>query len=726
MLILIAEDERITRRKLQRQLEQLGHEVIDAADGAEAWKLFQEHFPPIVVCDWEMPIMNGLELVQHIRAADCPNYVYIVMLTGKSDKEDVVEGIEAGADDFVTKPFDRNELRARLNAGLRIVELEHSLAGANDRLKHELAVARELSNAEHRKHEESLLGESIPVRALRDGIQRFAASDDPLLLTGPAGAGQEAVARAIHRSSPRNDRPFINVACAHIAGVNESLFGFNPDSTHESHFGKVSLADGGTLYLEGFETLSPEAQAELAKFLGVAANSQEKGVRPVPDVRVIAYQSSSSSTDRSSVNEELEQRIGIHRLAVPSLAERREDIAVIAASIVERRARLAGKAIDGLVEGAEEMLCQYSWPGNIRELQNVVERAVVLASGTRVDIPEELLREGRRIGGYTLERKLGSGAMGEVWLAKHSLLARPSAVKLIRQEALRGDITARELLETRFQREAQATAQLRSPHAVELYDFGLMDDGDFYYVMEYLRGIDLESLVHQFGALPPPRVVHFLRQACMSLGEAHGAGLVHRDVKPANLFVCQLGPHYDFLKLLDFGIVRTTSDLNQTVSSGVSATLSSVGQIAGTPTTISPEVVDGKPAGFASDIYGLGCVAYWLLAGRHVFEAPNAMSFMVKHLSQTPEPLSRHASNVPAGLDELVLRCLAKNPTDRPGSAFELAELLEAIPLHAPWNNQMAKAWWSENMHGERQDERLHEQTDSSSETIVMNPDDTE
>ena len=177
MLILIAEDERITRRKLQRQLEQMGHEVIEAADGGEAWELFQSHAPPIVISDWEMPEMNGVELVRRIREADSPGYVYIVMLTGKSDKKDVVAGIEAGADDFVTKPFDRDELRARLNAGVRIVELEHDLGVGQRSPRLELAVARELSDAEHRKHEEALLGNSIPVRALREGIQLHARID---------------------------------------------------------------------------------------------------------------------------------------------------------------------------------------------------------------------------------------------------------------------------------------------------------------------------------------------------------------------------------------------------------------------------------------------------------------------------------------------------------------------------------------------------------------------
>jgi DNA-binding NtrC family response regulator len=692
MRILIAEDEQITRRKLQRQLEKMGHEVVAAADGKEAWEQFQTDPHPVVICDWEMPEMNGVELVRKIRAADTPGYVYIIMLTGKSDTQDVVTGMEAGADDFISKPFDRKELRVRLRAGERILELEQSLEASNGRLKHELAVARELSNVEHRKHEESLLGDSIAVRALRDGIELHALKDRLLLLTGRPGVGQEAVARAIHRSSARCDRPFIYVACAHVQAADESIFGFRVGELPEGSLGKASLADGGTLYLGGAETLSKGAQEELVNFLSDAAAKRANSAKPVPDVRVIASTLADLDEEvkQERVSDELARILGEHTLVVPSLAERSGDILVIAQSILDRRARSAGKSLEGLTPESEQMLLQYSWPGNVRELTSVVERAVLLATGTRVEIPAELLREGRRVGGYTLERQLGAGAMGEVWLGRHALLARPSAVKVIREEALRGEASAREKLEERFQREAQATAQLRSPHTVELYDFGVTEEGGFYYVMEYLSGVDFDWLVKKFGPVEPARAAHLLGQACMSLGEAHAAGLVHRDVKPANLFACQLGPHYDFVKLLDFGIVRVADDLEK------SATVS--GGIKGTPVSLSPEVVQGKQATFASDIYGLGCVAYWLLAGQHVFKAPGVMALLIKHVRQPPTPLSEHRLDLPSELVELVMRCLEKNPADRPGSAFELGESLASIRFDEGWDQHRAKAWWSKNL----------------------------
>jgi serine/threonine protein kinase len=348
-----------------------------------------------------------------------------------------------------------------------------------------------------------------------------------------------------------------------------------------------------------------------------------------------------------------------------------------------------------------------------------VERAVVLASGARLEIPEELLREGRRVGGYTLERELGAGAMGEVWLAKHALLARPSAVKLIRQDTLRANASAREQLETRFQREAQATARLRSPHTVELYDFGVTDEGDFYYVMEYLSGIDLGSLVKKFGALPSARAAHLLGQAAMSLGEAHLAGLVHRDVKPANLLACQLGPHYDFLKLLDFGIVRNTTDENETVMS--------VLELPGTPNSLSPEVIDGQPATFASDIYGLGCVAYWLLAGQHPFEAPSLSALLKKHTAEIPTAPSKLTSGVSSELEDLVMRCLAKSPADRPSDAFEIHRALAAMPLRDRWDNQIARVWWNENLVGLMGDDELADRTTTGAyaDTVVMTSENT-
>ena len=253
-------------------------------------------------------------------------------------------------------------------------------------------------------------------------------------------------------------------------------------------------------------------------------------------------------------------------IAVPALNERREDIPALANHFVRRHARQLGKPIEGVSPESMRRLETYAWPGNIRELQAVLERAILVSKDSLVlEIDEELLDNKLGVGSYRLISLLGSGGMGEVWLASHRLLARPAAVKLIRQQTAEG--ATREQLVRRFLREAQVTAGLQSPHTVQLYDFGVTDSGDFYYVMELLQGLDLQQILDRFGPQPAQRVIMLLRQACRSLAEAHDHGLVHRDVKPANLFVARLGSEYDYLKVLDFGIVKERFGKDQTMLS---------------------------------------------------------------------------------------------------------------------------------------------------------------
>jgi serine/threonine-protein kinase len=299
----------------------------------------------------------------------------------------------------------------------------------------------------------------------------------------------------------------------------------------------------------------------------------------------------------------------------------------------------------------------------------------------------------RELGAYSLVEKLGQGGMGEVWRAHHRMLARSAAVKLIRTSVLGMD--PQRALETvrRFEREARATAALRSPHTIAVYDFGLAADTTFYYVMELLEGFSLQALVDRFGPVPPERAVLLLRQACHSLAEAHAAGLVHRDVKPANLFVCRLGLDLDFVKVLDFGLVKLT----QANATGAEE-LTAEGGFAGTPAYIPPEValgaedVDGR-----ADIYALGCVAYWLLTGQRVFESANAMQMVVDHVRTPPVPPSRRATQtIPAALEEIILRCLDKDPARRPPSAAELSRELAALDIESRWTEARARAWWAE------------------------------
>jgi eukaryotic-like serine/threonine-protein kinase len=302
----------------------------------------------------------------------------------------------------------------------------------------------------------------------------------------------------------------------------------------------------------------------------------------------------------------------------------------------------------------------------------------------------------REMGSYRLVERLGKGGMGEVWRAQHRMLARPAAIKLIRPEVLGAkDPATREMLLRRFEREAQATALMRSSHTMELYDFGMTDDGTFYYVMELLDGFDLDELIERFGPVPAERAVHFLRQICASLAEAHDAGLIHRDVKPANLYACRYGREMDFIKVLDFGLVKQGRAPEEGADKLTAADMSP----GGTPAFMSPEQAlgDGELDG-RSDIYALGCVAYWLLTGSLVFKGTTPMETIVLHVNREPEPPSRRTTGpIPADLEEVVLACLAKDPADRPQTADELALRLGSVRVEEAWTPLRAKEWWDEN-----------------------------
>ena len=302
------------------------------------------------------------------------------------------------------------------------------------------------------------------------------------------------------------------------------------------------------------------------------------------------------------------------------------------------------------------------------------------------------LQQAQELGAYQLVEPLGTGGMGEVWRAEHRLLARHAAIKLVRPEVLgaRNEADARIMLR-RFEREAQATAMLSSPHTIQLFDFGITEEGTFYYVMELLSGRDLESLVRAFGPLPANRVVYVLRQVCHSLADAHARGLVHRDIKPANIYVCRMGLDYDFAKVLDFGLVKVKN------SATVGDTLSTIEHTTtGTPAYMAPETILGDvEVDRRADVYALGCVAYYLLTGELVFEADTSMKMLMQHLHAPPVPPSQRTElPIPRELDELVLSCLQKDPNLRPQNAGELFRMATNCRAGEAWTADMARSWW--------------------------------
>lgn len=333
---------------------------------------------------------------------------------------------------------------------------------------------------------------------------------------------------------------------------------------------------------------------------------------------------------------------------------------------------------------AKMWVSSYLFTTHLNALIAFVVSRIIYSMGQQIHRAEE-------IGRYRLTEKLGEGGMGTVWRAEHQMLARPAAVKLIRPDSLHGDA---ETILKRFQREARATAALQSFHTITIYDYGVDDEGTFYYVMELLDGLDLETLVRKHGPQLDGRVIHFLKQACGSLAEAHRRGLVHRDIKPANLYTCRIGTEVDYIKVLDFGLVLRTAGLG--FQDGEQTRLTQQGSLTGTPAYLAPEALTGEhPVDGRADLYALGCVAYYLLAGVTVFEGPSAMAVAADHVKTSPTPPSRRTEVALAeGLERLVLDLLEKDPDRRPATADEVAARLARIEPCCDWAPAAAREWW--------------------------------
>jgi serine/threonine-protein kinase len=293
------------------------------------------------------------------------------------------------------------------------------------------------------------------------------------------------------------------------------------------------------------------------------------------------------------------------------------------------------------------------------------------------------VHEAKRYGQYQLVSKLGSGGMGDVFLAEHVLMKRPCALKLIRSEAST-DPTAL----ARFEREVKTTASLTHPHTIEIYDYGHTDDGTFYYVMEYLPGLSLDQLLAEYGPLPPGRAIYLLRQACSALAEAHAAGLIHRDLKPGNLYVSERGGLCDFVKVLDFGLVKQVHEPG-------AARLTADHVVSGTPWYMAPEQALGnQDLDARSDLYALGAIAYHMLSGQPPFPDENPVAVMIAHAHTEVPSISLHRSGIPDDLQQVVLRCLRKSPTDRYADAKELEQALAACSAAGEWDARKAALWW--------------------------------
>jgi serine/threonine-protein kinase len=300
-----------------------------------------------------------------------------------------------------------------------------------------------------------------------------------------------------------------------------------------------------------------------------------------------------------------------------------------------------------------------------------------------LNILRKEVHDAKRYGQYQLVSKLGSGGMGDVFLAEHVLMKRPCALKLIHAAA-----AAEPRALARFEREVKSTASLTHPHTIEIYDYGHTDDGTFYYVMEYLPGLGLDQLLAEYGPLPPGRVIFLLRQVCSALAEAHAAGLIHRDLKPGNLYISERGGLCDFVKVLDFGLVKRIQEPS-------AARLTADHVVSGTPHYMAPEQALGaRELDARSDLYALGAIAYHMLCGQPPFPGDNPMAVMIAHAHEKLPPLSAHRADIPDDLQQVVLRCLAKSPADRYADAKELEQALANCAAANAWDTQKAAVWW--------------------------------
>ena len=299
----------------------------------------------------------------------------------------------------------------------------------------------------------------------------------------------------------------------------------------------------------------------------------------------------------------------------------------------------------------------------------------------------------KRLGQYTLEKKLGEGGMGVVYRASHGMLRRPTAIKL-----LLPDRTGKDAL-IRFEREVQRTAMLTHPNTVTVFDYGRTTEGVFYYAMELLEGASLDEIIDIDGPQPAERVIHLLEQVAGSLAEAHDAGLIHRDVKPANILVVDRGGIADLVKVVDFGLVKDVGAKGDGVDAETALTHADA--ITGTPLYIAPETLIAQETVDArADLYALGAVGYWLLTGSHVFAGRTVLEVCIQHLHAEPDsPSKRLGAPVPADLEMLLLACLAKRPEDRPASAHVLRDRLRACAAAGSWTNARAAEWWVAHRH---------------------------
>jgi DNA-binding NtrC family response regulator len=665
--VLLTDDNDDNLLLLSETLDNPAYQLVLTRSGEEALIAARCETPDIILLDLRMPGIDGHETCRRLKADPALRDTPVLFLSATDSIQARLAGFAAGAIDFIGKPFDPDEVIARVGTHLKVARLTRELFERNHELEREIEAARTFRRDLLSTMMAPLQGEGPAVRRLRHEVEVASEASGPMVLLGAMQDGAEAVARAIHEGSSRGWRPFVKARVGIPDGG--AVFGGTMPTLELSTSlqERATLADDGTLYIEGVEALSGNERKQVRQLLARGR------------VRLIIH------CEHGSAAATLVE--GASMIELPPLSARREDVPAIIEWIVGYTAPKLGKQAPRLGPADLERMQQYSWPGGIPEIDSVVSRALLLSSPGQFQLAPELGHEGRHLGRYCLQERLGKGGMGEVWKARHELLPHPIAVKIIAPELV---CISPQRAKERFSREAVAIARLQSPYTVRIYDFGSGEGGELYYAMELLDGLDLHIMVRTNGPLPVARTIHLLRQAASSLAEAHAHGLVHRDIKPPNLIVSQLGFEPDWLKVVDFGIV--TIEGGHDDERGL-----------GTPGFVAPELITNSAGPTAaSDVYSLGCCAYWCLTGNEPFAGVSTRSLMAAHANEVPPAPSLHA-DIPSEFDDLILACLSKRASDRP-SAAELVVALEELGRRYPWTREDAGRWWGERTNDEEDD----------------------
>ena len=602
--LLLVDDNPTNLQVLLQALEEEGYELLVALSGEEALSVAKEGKPQLILLDINMPGIDGYETCRRLKADPETADAVVIFLSARGDVSDKVLGLEVGAVDYIGKPFQFEEVLARVQKHLAIYREQKKLEQQTRDLKAQLS----------------------------GGFQEL--TEDELEQLLAQGEGEHVEFKStlrwnLHTNKP--DKRIENNCLKTVAAFLNSAGGVllvgvdddgNPVGCESDQFDNE---DKLLLHWNGL----------IKTFVGVETMSSLRSMfREIGGKRVLVVQCLISSEP-----------------------------------VFFRRDQ-------------EEMFFIRTGNGS----QPLKPSEIVAYLGRRQAELAPVLptaSEGRRLGPYTVEKKLGAGGMGTVYLGQHAMLKRPTAIKMLDPNKTDEESLAR------FEREVQLTSQLNHPNTIAIYDYGRTLEGVFYYVMEYLDGLTLEELVNSSGPQPEGRVIGIVQQVAGSLAEAAAAGMIHRDVKPANIMVNHRGGIYDFVKLLDFGLIRA---VNQDGEMALTAT----GVLAGTPLYMSPESitapesVDGR-----GDLYSLGAVAYYLLTGRPPFSGKSVIDVCLRITKDPPPPPSQlRGEAISRDLEGLILQCLAKDPAERPQSPQELKRALLECSQAGSWTEEAAAEWW--------------------------------